>query len=257
MTDPLANVTIGGDHVGNRTNADVDILQIYNSNTPFIIRELFEAFTNINEFDIESSNLQSLEIPEVVQLEYLTCFRNNITVLTANSFRNQRSLWLVEMPINNIQRIDEGVFATAPDLEVLILRYNNIGAIPHGTFTNNRWLLYVDFESNALIRLDAEIFMASPYLMFIFLEFNQIQAVSPHFVSTLPMFAEVVQMEGNVCVSHDFLVFNTDLRMIMNNALSQCFRNFNGITSERRSVTIEFTGSLTLTDEFGNIVGQF
>lgn len=42
------NVTFTGQHLPNRTNADVDIVQVANSNMPVVIPQIFETFSNVS-----------------------------------------------------------------------------------------------------------------------------------------------------------------------------------------------------------------
>jgi len=234
------------------------VLQIYDSNTPSVIRGLFEAFTRINEFDIRNSSLQSLEIPDDVRIEYLTVYMNNVTTITSNSLRNQTWLFFIEMPVNNIQVIEENAFETLEDMQYLILIGNNIEEIAPRSFQNNYWLMYVDYEGNRLTRLESGLFSGSPYLDVVYFERNQINAISPDFVRTLPSFwMEFINFSGNQCVNNFFLFGNDDLLSVANNGLGLCFRRFAGTDAEERSVNFRFTGTLVLNDEFGNEIGRF
>lgn len=245
-------------HLDGRNHSDVDVLQIYDSNTPFTLSGLFEAFTNINEFDIRNSSLQSLEIPDVVRIEYLTLYQNNVTRLTSTSLRGQTWLFFVEIPVNNIQVIEENAFETLEDLQFLILINNNIAEIAPRTYANNTWLLYLDYEGNSLTRIESGIFAGNAWLDVVYFERNQINAISPDFIRTLPtIFMEYINFSGNVCVDRFFLFGNEELRSVANNGLGLCFRRFAGTEAVERNVNFRFTGTLVLSDEFGNEIGRF
>lgn len=253
-----AIVNLTSPHLDGRNNSHVDVLQIYDSNTPFTLRGLFEAFTNINEFDIRNSSLQSLEIPDTVQIEYLIVYQNNVTRLTSTSLRNQSWLWYVEIPVNNIQVIEETAFETLEDLQFLVLINNNIEEIAPRTFANNTWLLYLDYEGNNLTRIEDGLFSGNPFLDVVYFERNQINAVSPSFVQNLPsIFMEYINFSGNVCVDTFFLFGNQDLLRVANNGLGLCYRRFAGNETVERNVNFRFSGTLVLSDEFGNEIGRF
>lgn len=253
-----AIVNLTTQHMDGRTNANVDVLQIYDSNTPDIIRGLFEAFTNINEFDIRNSSLQRLEIPDVVRLEYLIMFLNNVTTITSTSLRNQTWLYFVDIEVNNIQVIEETAFETLEELSFLVLIDNNIQEIAPRTYANNSWLLWLDYEGNNLTRLEGGLFTGNPYLDVIFFERNQINAISPDFVRNLPTFwLEYINFSGNVCVDRAFLFGDDELLRLANSGLGVCFRRFAGNETAERNVNFRFSGTLVLSDEFGNEIGRF
>lgn len=57
VTNQFVNVTFTGEHMGNRSDSDVRVVEIVDSNTPFIINELATAFPNAYEWYISSSNV--------------------------------------------------------------------------------------------------------------------------------------------------------------------------------------------------------
>lgn len=89
VTNPETNVTFGGVHLENRTEADVEVVWMSYSNTPFMLPQLFTTFPNINELDIEFCNLQSINIPASARIQYLILYQNNITRLESGSLHNQ------------------------------------------------------------------------------------------------------------------------------------------------------------------------
>lgn len=54
VLDPEANVIITGNHFEDLTNEDVEVVRIVASNTPFIINQIFEAFPNLLELNIDN-----------------------------------------------------------------------------------------------------------------------------------------------------------------------------------------------------------
>lgn len=105
VADPTMNVIFGGVHLENKTEADVAAVYIINSNTPFMISQLFTTFPNMIDLEIESSNLQSIDVPASARLQYLILYRNNIRRLESGSIQNQTEIYLFEATGNYIQEI--------------------------------------------------------------------------------------------------------------------------------------------------------
>lgn len=92
MLDPAANVTFVGNHTGENTDANVNVVEILSSNTPFIIEQIFTQFPNVIGLEIINSQLQTLRIPEFAILEDITLRGNNVSRIESNSLANQTNL---------------------------------------------------------------------------------------------------------------------------------------------------------------------
>lgn len=248
-------VTFGGEHLDNRTNANVDVVEIRDSNTPFIIPQIFTTFPNIVELEVITSNVQAIEIPDNIQLIELTLSGNNISRIVNETFINQTRLQFFTAVNSGIREIEENAFVGLSSLRGLVLINNNITELAPRTLTPLISAVRIDFERNELTRVE-DVFSSCTNLTYLYLEYNQINEISPFFASVTQDSLYSVNLSGNQCVDR-FFFFEDEIELIvLNNALSPCFRNFNGNDTETRRITLEFQGPLALFDEFGNIIAR-
>lgn len=111
VLDPSASVSFTGQHIGDRTNEDVEIVEIVNSYTPFIIPQIFSTFQNLIELEVRNGGLQSISLPdESNRLQYLTLLGNNISRIENGTFRNHSNLAVISLNSNLIQEVEEAAF---------------------------------------------------------------------------------------------------------------------------------------------------
>lgn len=252
VTTPGSNVTFAGVHLEGRTEADVEVVLIEYSNTPFMIPQLFTTFPNINELVIEFSNLQSIDVPDTVRLEYLVLFYNNVTKLESGTLRNQSRLTYLEVIHNNIQEIEEDFFNDIPNTYYVELTNNRLTALAPRTFASLRYVIYIDLKDNQLATLEADLFSSNGILRSLYLERNQISEIHNDFVNSLPINLSFVNLSLNLCVNGVFQLGNGESRRLANHALNQCFRNFHRISAELKSITMQIPPNVKFYDEFGN-----
>lgn len=255
VLDPAATVVFVGEHLLEMTNADVEVVQIRNSNTPFMIPEMFTSFPNMFELDIQSSNLESIDIPSSVQLIWLIIYQNNIQHITGGSIRGQERISYLELMSNRIETIDEDAFADLGTLNSLVLINNQLTEIQGTTLHNLTRLSYLDFERNNLTRISEQTFSRNTNLYSLYLEFNQISAIHPRFASELTNL-RFINLIGNECINRSFPLQDERGWMDMNAALQTCYNSYNGTVPELRTITMQFTGNLAIFDEFGNIIAR-
>lgn len=256
VLDPSQGVIIGGQHIGNRTNDDVEFVWIFTSNTPFMIPEIFTTFPNIIELDIDFSNLQSIKIPDTVRLMWLDLFGNNIARIESDSIRNQTELLECFLSYNNIQEIDEGAFEGLSELIYLELFINDIEYIEPRTFHPLTNMMVLDLEGNWLSSV-GDLFSENRKLQTLYLEYNEIEEIHPRFNANLRDSLRLGSFYGNECVDSGFSLVNEVDWAVMNSALSTCFRNFNGTSStEEKNLAMELEGSLRIYDGFGNLIAR-
>lgn len=256
VLDPAVNVTFGGFHIGNRTNEDVEVIVMENSMTPFMIPQMFTTFPSLNDLTIENCGLQSINIPDTVQLLWLDIYRNNVSRISRDSIGNQSSLFFTFLDINNIEEIDEDAFAGIGSAAIYLSLYqNNISSIAPRTFQSLSEVLVIDLEGNSLVSINEEMFSQNLELDTLYLESNQINEVEPSFANNLRNSLSFIGMSGNVCVDGDFTVGSDASWMSLNNALFTCFNNFvNGTDDGSRSLNMNFQGRVRFFDEFGHLV---
>ena len=256
VLDRSQSVIIGGDHIGNRTNEDVEIVWIFLSNTPFMIQEIFSTFTNMIELEIDFSNLQSIEIPDTVQLEWLDLFGNDIRRIESDAFRNQSSLVFCFLSFNWIESIAEDAFESLTNLILLEFVLNDLEQFEPATFNPLTNILYLDFEANLLTSV-GDLFSENTNLQSLYLEDNLIREIHPHFNANLRNNLRVIYLFDNNCINMGFSGLQDEvLWAIFNSVLRTCFHNFNGTTTEGKNLGVSFNGPLRIFDEFGNLIGS-
>lgn len=252
VTVPGSNVTFAGVHLEGRTEADVLLVLIEYSNTPFMIPQLFTTFPNINELVIEYSNLQSIDVPDTVRLEYIVLFYNNVTKLQSGTLRNQSRLTYLEVIHNNIQEIDEEFFNDIPNTYYIELTNNRLTSLAPRTFYPLRYVIYIDLKDNLLESLGADLFSSNTILRSLYIERNPISEIHHDFVNSLPINLSFVNLSLNLCVNGVFQLGSGENRRLANHALNQCFRNFHRISSDLKSITMQIPPNVKFYDEFGN-----
>lgn len=257
VLDPSQNVVFGGEHIGNRTNDEVRIVRISNSETPFIIQQIFTTFPNIIELYIYNSNLQSIDIPHSIHLTEIYIYGNNISRIENGTFEDQTNVLHLNLRDNGIQEVDEGAFVGLEHLTSLNLIGNHIRTFEPRTFHPLRNLTLLDLERNNLTSIGDDWFSQNPLISILYFEYNQIEEISPRLMSSFENLLHI-DLSGNACIDRSFyLDSNDDFSVIvLHNALRSCYNNFIGEVSDLRRVILEFEGPLKLFDEFGNLVAS-
>lgn len=255
LLDSTSNVTFVGQHLGDRADADVQSVEIWNSNTPFVISEIFTQFPNVVDLEIINSQLQTLRIPPGSNLEWIVLRDNNVSRIDRNSISNLERLEYFSARNNSIFEIDEEAFMGLPSLWYAGFINNNISAIAPLTFHSVIAARTIDFEGNNLTSIGDNIFQNNRNLTTLYLERNHIEFVSPTFSSNLQEGSSLssVNFSGNRCIDRRFSTSDDFEWMILNAQLNTCFQNFVGRQETRRFI-IETSGSFILRDQFGNVV---
>lgn len=257
LTDRDAIVTITGNHTGDRTNDDVDILAVFDSDMRFIPEILYTTFPNINEIDFEFAGIEELDqIPELPNLAYFILDGNNITTIRNNTFVNVgETMFFLEMVFNNHQELEVDAFAGLAHVQSLYLLLNNIALPPQGIFDPLTSLRLIDFDSNNFGIIDDDLFAENTQLRTIFGERNGIDRISPNFAASFRDSLNALILFENECTDRAFFLQDDVVLAFMNMALQDCYNNFSGRQpNATRNVTFEYRGSLRLFDEFGNLI---
>jgi len=254
-TDPTANVIIGGEHYENRSNDDVNVLLILYCDMPFLAPEIFTTFPNLRDIEIDYSNLNTLTIPNTVQLEFLYLYGNNIPRIDSDSISGQERLEFVLMAWNHIQEIAEDAFVGLGELIILTLYFNDIAQIEPQTFQPLVNVQVIDLEDNLLTRID-DIFSENRMMTNLYMEYNMIEEVHPNFNANLRENLGTFYAFGNRCINSGFYIYDEHDFAVINNAMRHCYHNFNGSESEDKTIGMNFGGNLRIYDQFGNIIGR-
>lgn len=258
VLDPTVPVIVSGNHVDGKTNEDVEVVRIDDSNTPFIIPEIFSTFPNLLSFGVFYSNLQSIKFPSGrYQLDYILLYGNNITRIENATFVDHPDLYYLAVVNSKVEIIEEDAFVGLENLEYLVLIDNLIEELKPKTFSSLIGVTYIDLDENNLVRIDEELFATNRKLYALWLVSNKINEISPNFVQNLRNNLGFINLSSNVCISQRFFLETDDGWASMNDNLQSCFENYNSTKNETRRITLEFTGSLIVYDEFDNIIAKF
>lgn len=158
VTNPSATVTFGGQHLPNLTNADVRGVEIRASNTPFVIQQIFTTFPNIIGLFIHNSKLETISIPDSVQLQQIDFHRNNISRIADGTFSGQRQLRSLRVSSSYVESIEPAAFTGAENLIRIDLSYNKLTEIVPPTFQSLPNLVHADLSDNLLTAMRCGIF---------------------------------------------------------------------------------------------------
>lgn len=257
VLDPNQAVIVSGDHLLGKTDNDVEAVQVLLSKTPFMMQDIFTTFPNTIDLSWVFSNLQSINIPDIIKLEKLTLTGNNISRIDNGMLNKQRELYYLSLIENQIDEIDKDAFVGLDKLRTLSLLKNFLIEIAPETFYPLTSLVYVDLEKNLLTRIDSDLFSKNRNLATIYLEFNHIREISPRILSNTLDNLRSINLKGNICVNRAFNLEDEMGRIIFNNVLHTCFKHFEGLeVSGKREINMEFQGPLAIFDEYGNIIAR-
>jgi len=251
VLDPSITVTFTGDHLADRSDSDVNYVRIRDSDTPFMIQQIFTTFNNIVRLEIYNSNLQSISIPASVQLNWLALGANNISSIESGSINNQTQLGYFNLANNNIEHIDENAFEGLINVDSFVMNNNRIREIAPRTFHPLSFVMSLDLANNLLTRINEETFSTNSNLLYIYLEHNQITEIHPRSFDSIRESLRSVNLLDNHCVDNSFSLLDENSWETMIQALQTCFSNF---TPGRRRLIIEFEGLLSLFDSDGNLI---
>lgn len=163
VLDPLADVVITGDHLEGQNDESVREVFLTNSRTPFMIQQIFEKFPCITLLDIQNSHLESINLPDYVQLEILRVINNNISTLFNRTFFNQKQIDTIAANNLGLEEIEENTFEGAKSLNFIALVNNKITHIHPNTFRPLVNIRRINLNQNSLKRID-DIFFANKHL---------------------------------------------------------------------------------------------
>jgi hypothetical protein len=256
VTDNTATYRIVGNHLGNLTNNDVEIFEVYNSDFRFIPQEIFTTFPNIDTMKVYDSNLQSINVSGTNNLRILYLNGNNISTINNGTFETLVNLTTLVMNRNGISTLEENAFIGLTNLSRLTLISNNITTLPTQVFQHLQLLRILDLDQNQLTRIEHEVFANLTNLRNLYLEANRIEAISPSFTRSLRENIIFINLNRNICIDF-FGYFNDDFDWArFNMEINECYENYTQRNeNDERRLSMEFTGRLNIYDRFNNLIG--
>lgn len=251
-----ANVFIWGQHLPTRTNADVTAVFIENSNIPFVIRQFFTTFVNLQDFRISNGGLTRVQEEAFANAENLVSIdirRNDeLKEIVDHAFKGAENVVSLTLASNRIKKIHEAAFEGLDSLIALSLEFNVIEDINVGAFKPLKALRILTVWNNLLKSLDGGLLAHNPAIHTLDFSFNKINAIEKTFFDELPAL-DIFNMLGNDCADNLwFLRGETTIETLLEE-LEKCFENFvSPPDDEVRNFILELRGHLTVLDEEGN-----
>lgn len=227
--DENANIVIGGQHQPGRTNADVQRVRLLDTFIPFVIKQFFTTFPNVDLFDAWNSGLtriQSYAFANATSLRFAyirATFR--LTTVEANAFTGATNLDHIDIFNNRIETVHETAFTGLTNLRFLYMDQNLIVELPANLFRSLTSLEMLWLSDNQLQTLDGRLLENSSRLWIMTVSFNRINAIGRNFFDNLPALVSFAAFQ-NVCVNNSWSLGGTITIDTVRTALTACFDNF-------------------------------
>lgn len=224
-----SNLFIGGQHLPGRTNNDVEVVNVVNSNIPFIITELFTTFPNLAQYRILAGGLTKINSGDFTNANKLRIFfaSNNpkLVVLEEKAFVGASNLQSLELINSPIETLNEGAFSGLSVLVKLSVENALIREIPAEIFASLTQLQFVSLSNNRLESLSGKLFANNPRIRFLQFSNNQIKAIERNFFDNIQDLSSL-NVQGNRCANQWFTVDIVRTIKLVKESLSECFNNF-------------------------------
>lgn len=226
--DPNQEIVITGQHLPNKTNADVDAVLIFFSDVPFIISQVFTTFPNMIFFGMFDSGLRRIQPNAFIHgknIGIVHLDRNNISSIPSAAFIGMTNLDELDLVGNHIDNIHQNAFIGLPLLSRLTLIWNDLHELPDDVFRPLVRLRFLHISMNKIERLNARLFAHNEELRTLQIGNNQINAIQRGFFDRIPN-VSILDFIPNRCISQNF--HQTPWPIILE-AAEPCFQNFDRI----------------------------
>jgi Leucine-rich repeat (LRR) protein len=232
VIDESEEIVIAGDHQSELANSDVLQVQILISNTPFIIKETFKAFPNVEDYVISSSKLKNIfpgDFKGLDKLKALKISHNTLAAkLEAGSFEGLSGLTRLNLQNNAIWTIDVNAFKGLDNLAVLQLGTNVLFSLSPNVFSHLSRLVILSMEDNFISRIEKGTFAGLRTLKFLEMNKNRINEIHEDVLDELKTVTQL-ELNENICVDSIFLVSAINPEQTwseINENLKKCFENY-------------------------------
>ena len=162
----------------------------------FIHREdinIYDEFPVFIHLDNAMNLTHFILTPEVV----VSCkiLYSNLSIADLNVFRRMMGLRQMFLPHNNIQKVNDFMFASMSQLIVLDLSHNLIKYIPQITLCALHNLQYISLRHNLIAQLSVRLFINSPDIQVLSLDSNKL---TPQSVFVDACFASLYRLSSDV-----------------------------------------------------------
>lgn len=257
LRDRNIHVNFTGQHLEGKAEEDVIAFVVLFSDVRFIAPEIFTTFPNLIELDFFYAGLQEIDaLPEIPNLIAFVAFGNDIRAIYNNTFSNVGStLMLLDIGDNNIEEIEPDAFVGLSELLLFGMMFNPIVDLPQRVFWPMTSVTIMDLEDTQLQVINEELFEMNRNLVALGIDYNGIDRIAPTFFAPLRQSLIILFAYRNPCNNRNFEIVDEVVEAFMHTSLRNCYNNFMNITAnDTHSVVFEYTGSLRLFDDFGNLI---
>lgn len=223
------------------------------SNAPFIIRDFFNRFDNLVDFQIVDGGLKRIvqgDFGHAFRLRSLTISENpDLKTIPRLAFSGPWDLLSIQLHSNSIEDIHEHAFAFQNNpLEALNLNNNNISHLPSNLFIHLTRLRRFFIADNKLKTIDGRLLIDARSLSAMDFRRNKINALE-RFSNR---FIQMLRMEGNLCIDASWINQAGIANDLIRQGLATCFDNFDEIPEgQKTEFIIKLRGSMVIRYENG------
>ena len=172
--------SVSGDHILNRTNADVKAVEFSGQKTYYIIQNLVDFFPHMEE---------------------LYVFRSDLKKLSRSDFTNYKNFKAVSLSRNHLSTVPYETFEDLINLEYFSLSFNQLTSIPNLKTLPQLQELYL-FE-NSIESFSKDDISGNPNLKVIWLYQNKLKVIDPRIFPTLTNLREI-DLSNNNCIDRKY-----------------------------------------------------
>jgi Leucine-rich repeat (LRR) protein len=230
--DVNLNFTIGGIHEEGRTNEDVIQVQIEFSNIPFIFKEIFETFPNLEFLTVIRGGLVTFQENAFFDARKLRVinFRDNVLpVFYPHAFVGATNVRILVLNGNDIEKLSKHALVGLNSLDFIVLDGNLIEEFPEDFFRPAIRLNTLDANLNRISRIHGDTFARKYQVESVRFASNQINAIGRRFLDNLNLKISFNFLR-NVCINRLFVLGFTGTNAELEAELEPCFQNYDAMT---------------------------
>lgn len=229
LTDENADYRIGGTHINGWANHEVKTVRVLNSDVPFIIKQVFDVFRNMETLQLTNSRLARLKSSDFERADSLRNLEISGALLQSldeNSFRSLSGLQKLSIKSHSISAIHDNALANLSSLTSLELESGEISELRPAILSPLTELLTFSMANNQIKKITATTFSSNLKLLSINLDQNEIMEIEPTFIDQLQSL-RIMKISQNLCADASFgstndFAFTKDM---INYELKQCYAN--------------------------------
>lgn len=225
--DVTLSFAVGGEHAVNRTNEDVRGVLIQDAEVPFVFKELFETFPNIEQLSVFRGGLRTFQknaFFKASKLERIEIRYNNITDIYPYAFIGATYVNALRLSENSIKTLHRHALVGLSNLYSLSINNNLIEEIPADFFRPAIRLRSLFAGDNNLNSLNGNTFLRKYQIDQVSFPRSNINKIERTFMENLNLIS-ALNFLGNQCVNRLFVLSSTPVQAVVE-ALEPCFQNF-------------------------------